>query len=173
MRGTRHAVPALVVAIVACSSSTDTTVSPLVAQCQAAANNFATLCAGSAPRPCFWTAYAKLCATGNTQLLVDSMKCLDNTTCRTFSDPNQGAACLAMVHTNGETDAAKTAVKVDCMQCQAPSCDTVTGTAEILPYLPDSDLSALPGCEGTTCDILAIPASCPSIPELAPFATCK
>jgi hypothetical protein len=142
----------------------------LVTECQAAANNFATLCAGSDPRPCLWNAYAKLCGTGQTQLLVDSMKCLDNTTCRTFSDPNQGESCLAQLHAANETQVAKAAIQSSCNTCGGSSCSTVTGTAEILPYLTDADLSAFASCNGNACNKIA--SACSSNESIAPFVAC-
>jgi hypothetical protein len=142
----------------------------LVLACQSAASHFATLCAGSDPRPCYWNAYAKLCATGRTQLLVDSMKCLDNTTCRTFSDPNEAASCLAQLHAADESASAKTAIENACSSCGGSSCSTITGTAEILPYLADADLATLVSCASAGCAGLA--PACASDEALAPFVAC-
>jgi len=143
---------------------------PLVADCQASASNFARLCAGSDPRPCLWNAYAKLCATGRTQLLVDSMKCLKNTTCRTFSDPNDAASCLAQLHAAGETAAAKSTIQGVCTSCGGSSCSTVSGVAEVLPYLTDAELVDWTSCNANQCTTLA--KGCSSSEALAPFAAC-
>jgi hypothetical protein len=143
---------------------------PLVAACEAAAKNFATLCVGDSARVCLWNAYAALCATGQTQLLIDSMKCLDNTICRTFSDPNEGAACLATLHTKSETAAAKALVQSQCAACGGTSCSTITGTAEIFPYLTDADLAALSTCAGTAC--VTTTTTCKTSPGISLFASC-
>jgi hypothetical protein len=143
----------------------------LVAQCQAAAKHFAKLCAGDDVRPCLWNAYAGLCATGQTQLLVDSMNCLDNTVCRTFSDANQGNACLERVHNAEETSTAKAVGAQYCTMCGGTNCSTVTGTMEIYPYLSDDQLAAVEMCDGgATCT--AGVSACPGAAELTPFIAC-
>ena len=146
------------------------TASPaLIAQCQSMAQNFATKCAGDDQRPCLWAGYTKLCTVGQTQLLVDSMNCLDATTCRTFSDANEGATCLASVQTAGETAAAKMFIQTQCAQCGGSNCATAAGTAEIYPYLLDADLSATATCFAATCPA-AFPVSCENVPGLTSFA---
>jgi hypothetical protein len=149
---------------------------PLVAECQGLAQNFETKCAGSSPRPCLWSAYVMLCATGLTQLLVDSMKCLDSTVCRSFSDPNDGQACLARVHVNGESTAAKSFISQTCSAC-GQGCATF-GTEEIFPYLSDGDLASLSGCDPALCSLFGSSdagvdaAACFANPDLAPFVAC-
>jgi hypothetical protein len=163
---------ALLCLSLACSGAPSTAgdAGPLVADCQAAANNFARLCAGSDPRPCLWNAYAKLCATGRTQLLVDSMKCLNNTTCRAFSDPNEAASCLAQLHAADQTAAAKSTIQRVCTSCGGSNCSTVSGVAEVLPYLTDAELVDWGSCSGNQCTTLA--KGCSSNAALAPFAAC-
>jgi hypothetical protein len=149
---------------------------PLVAECQALAQNFETKCAGSNPRPCLWSAYGKLCATGQTQLLIDSMNCLASTTCRTFSDPNSGQACLAQVHTNGESSAAKSFISQGCSAC-SQGC-AMFGTEEIFPYLSDADVASLSGCYPALCSLFGGPdagvdaGACFTNPDLALFVAC-
>jgi hypothetical protein len=149
---------------------------PLVAECQALAQNFETKCAGNNPRPCLWSAYVKLCATGQTQLLIDSMKCLASTTCRTFSDPNSGQACLAQVHANGASTAAKAFISQACSAC-GQSC-APAGAEEILPYLSDADLASLSGCDPALCALFGASdagvdaGGCFANPDLAPFVAC-
>jgi hypothetical protein len=148
--------------------------SALVAQCQSLAMNFQTKCAGSAPRPCLWAAYGQLCKTGRTQLLIDSITCLDATTCRTFSDPNQAAQCLAGVHGTGESAAARAFLSDTCSACGQTGCSAPpTGTAEIYPYLTDADLMAVAGCRGSACTLDAIDKACAQISDIAPFAACS
>ncbi len=148
----------------------------LVAQCEALARNFQTRCAGSDPRPCLWGAYAQLCATGQTQLLVDSMNCLDSTTCRSFSDSNGGAACLASVHASGETTEAKTFLQNECTVCGG-TCPLPVGTAEVFPYLTDADLASLSTCSTALCtyftDADAGGNACPPNADFALFSACQ
>jgi hypothetical protein len=136
--------------------------SSLVTECQSLAQNFQQKCAGDDVRPCLWSAYAKLCATGQTQLLIDSMKCLDSSTCRTFSDPNEGESCLAKLHAMSETQAAKSFIQSGCNACDAGNCGTVSGTEEIFPYLLDSDFSSLGSCASQAMCSSAFPVSCES-----------
>jgi hypothetical protein len=144
----------------------------LVAQCQALANNFGTLCMGDAPRPCMWSGYAKLCTSGRTQLLIDSMKCLDQTTCRTFSDPNQGEACLVSLHGTPASAASNMLIENMCAACGGTNCVEQDAIAEIVPYLTDGDVVALNACRGTACDLNAIVKSCASVPTVGLFSAC-
>ena len=145
----------------------------LVAQCQALASNFETRCAGDDTRRCTWGAYAELCGTGQPQLLIDSMNCLESTTCPAFSDANAGNACLATVHLSGESTSARTYLETFCTACGGSNCSTITGTAEILPYLSDADVTSLAGCRGSACTLSALVTSCGSVPGVALFAACK
>ncbi|HEY1958799.1 MAG TPA: hypothetical protein VGH28_24460 [Polyangiaceae bacterium] len=144
----------------------------LVAQCETQAQHFATLCAGDDIRPCLWNAYAKLCATGKTQLLVDSMNCLDQTTCRTFSDPNEAATCLSNVHATGESQASKDFVQNECTACGNP-CPTIGGDAEIVPYLTDADVASLASCSSGACTIDAVIQQCASVQDVGYFDVCE
>jgi hypothetical protein len=171
------AIAALALALaLACSTSTTPGTgaadSALVGQCEALAQNFADKCAGDDVRPCLWAGYKKLCSTGQTKLLVDSMNCLDARTCRTFSDPNDGESCLQRVHGAGETPAAKAAITMQCSACGGTMCSTVKGTDEIFPYLTDGDLQATSSCAGTTgcTGMMPLPSACQTVPGLAPFA---
>lgn len=143
----------------------------LVAQCEAQAKHFATLCAGEDVRPCMWNAYAELCATGKTQLLVDSMNCLDQTTCRTFSDPNDGETCLASVHATGESQASKDFIQSWCTACGDP-CPDIGGDAEVVPYLTDADVASVGTCSSDACAIGALIQQCASVPDVGDFASC-
>jgi hypothetical protein len=134
------------------------------------AQNFEQKCAGDDVRPCLWSAYGKLCATGQTQLLIDSMKCLDSTTCRTFSDPNEGAACLAKLHAMNETPAAKSFIQGACNQCDAGNCGTVSGTDEVFPYLLDSDFPELGSCGSQLECSGTFPVSCESNQNVGYFS---
>jgi len=144
----------------------------LVAQCEALAMHMGANCAGSDPRPCVWEGYRQLCHLGNTQLLIDSMNCLDQTTCRSFSDPNQGATCLAMVHPMEETSGVRAVDTTICNACGSSGCDVPQSTGEILPYLSDADANMIAACRGTACTIDAIVAACPMVPGIAPFTSC-
>lgn len=145
----------------------------LVAECQTLAHHFATLCAGSDPRPCEWNAYADLCRTGQTQLLVESMKCLAQNTCRTFSDPNAAATCLDTLHKSSQSAAAKKWISDTCTACNGTNCSQVNGTDEILPYLGDADIAALSSCQGSACSVDGIVQACASsISDLQPFLAC-
>ncbi len=145
----------------------------LVAECQSQANHFATLCAGDDVRPCMWDAYAKLCVTGETQLLVDSMNCLDQTTCRTFSDANGGVACLDKTHASEESSASQSYITSTCTACKETDCAASVGVAEIFPYLTDTDIAALPACQKSACDLTTLVENCAAtIPDLALFLAC-
>jgi hypothetical protein len=154
-------------------TGTNTDAGPLVAECQTLAKNFETKCSGSNPRPCVWQAYGKLCATTpKLQLLVDSMKCLDASTCRIFSDPNQGAACLAAAHQAGQSPAAKKAIEDGCTACGGSNCSTVTGQVEVIPYLSDSEIAQLAACKGNACTIDALIKACGNVPNVGLFTAC-
>ena len=145
----------------------------MVAQCESLAANFATLCAGDPGRVCGWNAYGQLCRTGNAALLVASMSCLDQTVCRTFSDPNDGAACLTTAHASGETPAVRAAIESGCTACGGTGCTTVQGTAEILPYLSDADAAMFAGCRGTACSLVEVIAACSTVPGFGLFSSCR
>jgi hypothetical protein len=148
----------------------------LIAQCQTQAQHFATLCAASAPRPCLWNAYAQLCATGQTQLLIDSMNCLDQNTCRTFSDANNGVSCLDTLHSTDESQASRQFIIDSCNACtDAGGCAASYGTAEIFPYLTDADIALLTSsnCRGTACTIdSAVQACASTVPDVNLFLAC-
>jgi hypothetical protein len=145
----------------------------LIAQCQTMAQNYATLCAGDDVRPCLWNAYAELCVTGETQLLVDSMNCLDKNTCRTFSDANGGVSCLDTLHASEESQASQQFIVNNCTSCGDSNCQSEVGIAEIFPYLPDADIAALSSCVGTACDLDTLVPNCAStVPDLNLFLTC-
>jgi len=147
----------------------------LIAQCQTQAQHFATLCAGSDPRPCLWNAYAQLCATGQTQLLIDSMSCLDQNTCRAFSDPNNGLACLNALHSTNESAASKQFIVDSCNACTDAGCATSYGVAEIIPYLSDADIAALESsnCVGTACTLdSAVQACASAVSDVNLFLAC-
>lgn len=145
----------------------------LVTQCQTLANKFAGLCSGDAPRPCLWNAYAELCQSGQTQLLIDSMNCLDQTTCRTFSDPNEGEACLDSTHASEEPIASQSFITQTCAACNQTNCAAGVGVAEIIPYLTDADVAALASCRGNACDLNTLVQNCAAtIPDVALFLSC-
>ena len=145
----------------------------LVAQCQKQAQHFASLCAGDDVRPCTWNAYAKLCQTGETQLLVDSMNCLDQTTCRTFSDANGGVACLGKTHASEESSASSDYITSTCTACKQSNCSASVGIAEIFPYLTDADIAALATCQKNGCSITTLVENCAAtIPDVALFLAC-
>ncbi len=145
----------------------------LVAQCQTLANKFAGLCSGDAPRPCLWNGYAQLCQSGQTQLLIDSMNCLDQTVCRLFSDPNEGEACLDTTHASEEPVASQNFITQTCAACNQTNCAAGVGVAEIIPYLTDADIAALASCRGNACDINTLVQNCAgAIPDVALFLSC-
>lgn len=184
----------LAASAVACSqsSSTGTTdggagdapaSSDLVAKCVSLATSFAQICndeyTGDAHTPdtervCIWNSYAQICRTGNTQLLLDSMNCfMGNPSCWIFSDPNNAATCLATVHASGESAAARALVQDECTRCGGTSCSTVTGQAELVPYVSDSEVAAIRSCLGTACTNAEILANCASVPDVASIYACK
>jgi hypothetical protein len=147
----------------------------LVAQCESLASTLSAGCmtTNDASRACFFTAYGKLCSTGNTKLLVDAMNCVSGATCRSFSDPNDSATCLAQAAAADETPASRANLETLCMACGGSDCATITGTGEIVPYLPDSELASLIACVGTThCSASQLASSCAGVPDVAPFAAC-
>ncbi len=145
----------------------------LIQQCQSMAQNYATLCAGDDVRPCLWNAYASLCVTGETQLLVDSMNCLDKNTCRTFSDANGGVSCLDTLHASEESQASQTFIVNDCTACNQTNCQAEVGVAEIFPYLTDADIAALSSCAGSACDLDTLIQNCAStVPDVNLFLSC-
>jgi hypothetical protein len=120
-----------------------------------------------------WNAYAKLCETGDTKLLVDSMNCLDQSTCRTFSDANGGVACLDKIHASEESSASKGYIVDTCTTCMGTSCSASVGIAEIFPYLTDGDIAGLPACEKNACEITTLVKNCAAtIPDIALFLAC-
>jgi len=154
---------------------------PLVAQCQALAMQFVTNCydefgadGGRTPdtaRVCLWTAYARLCATGNTKLLVDSMNCFSgNPSCWTFSDCNDACTCLASVHTAEEPAATKAFLQKQCTACDGTDCDTITGQYELIPYLSDETIAAVNACLGNVCSNADAGVHCATdVPDLTDF----
>jgi hypothetical protein len=148
----------------------------LVEPCQQLARQFAANCSAERPpdvgRACLWTAYAHLCATGNAQLLLDSMNCFQgNPSCWTFGDCNTACACLAGVHRAEQSAVARAFIAKQCNLCGGASCGTVTGRVDVLPYLPDSVLNAFDACFGNTCSNSDAGAHCVSVwPELTEFA---
>lgn len=144
----------------------------LVGECEALATSLEAACAGSEPRPCIWGAYRQLCASGNTQLLVDSMRCFDGTVCRTFSDPNEAAECLTTAHESGLTATARATIQGVCEACGGSGCEAVFPSIEILPYLSDEDLAAVPTCRGDACNLDALIAACGAEPGFDLFASC-
>ncbi len=141
-------------------------------ECEVLANTFATNCSDVAARACAWRAYAQLCRIGNASLLLASMRCLDATECRTFSDPNDGADCLMALHTANQSATARRVITAGCTRCGGTECDRVISAAEIVPYLIDADIEAMETCGGSACSLDDVIAACSSIPAVAPFAAC-
>jgi len=136
------------------------------------AQGFAALCTGDATQQCFWNAYGQLCATGYAVLLVNSMACLDQTTCAAFSNPGTGAACLGNVHKFDESSASKAFVQSVCNACGNP-CPNIGGDAELIPYLTLADITKLSSCSSGACTIDDVIKDCAtSIPDVAYFASC-
>ncbi len=157
--------------------------SALIAKCESLATSFANVCndeyTGDAHTPdtqrvCIWTTYAQICRTGNTQLLVDSMNCFGtNPSCWIFSDPNSAARCLANVHASGESAAARALLQDVCTRCGGTNCSSVTGQAELIPYVSDSEIAAISACLGSGCTNAEFVANCPSVPDVAGIFACK
>jgi hypothetical protein len=150
----------------------DDAADPLVTECQRLADVFATHCAGSGLRPCIWQSYRMLCRTGNTQLLVDSMRCLDETTCRTFSDPNDGEECLRTTHQSAWSTTLQSFSTEICTACGGTGCDGVQPLTEIVPYIPDAEIAELSSCRGEACDLESLLTACRDVHSLAAFYAC-
>jgi hypothetical protein len=154
----------------------------LVAQCQTLAMQFAASCqnqvGGDAPAPdtqrvCIWNAYAQLCATGNAKLLVDSMSCFaGNPNCWTFSDCNTACTCLGTVHSAEESATAQSVIQSACVAC-GTDCTTTLAQAEVLPYLPDSELTAFLACTDGGCAQLDSGVECASVDPAFSVFSCK
>lgn len=156
-------------------SSTGDGGAALVAACQARAAVLSANCEGASGDPirvCLWAAYGELCETGNAQLLLDSMECLDDTLCRSFSDPNDGRACLDAAHEAGRSAAADAAITGGCTRCGGVGCDTVSGALELIPYLSDSEIAALADCGSTSCTIDDTIHACSKRLSIMPFDAC-
>jgi hypothetical protein len=143
----------------------------VVALCQATAHSLAAMCTGSTMQQCFWNAYASLCATGYTTLLLDSMGCLDTTTCSAFSDAD-ASTCLGNVHQFDESNASKSFVQSVCNACGNP-CPNIGGAAEVIPYLTQADDAALSSCSMGACTIDDVIKDSASIPDVAYFNACE
>jgi hypothetical protein len=154
-------------------ASDSATPSPLVAECEARATAMAANCADA--RVCMWEGYRELCARGRTQLLLDSMACFSDTTCRTFSSPGESVACLEAVHAAGQSPAARAAITAMCRSCEGPDCDAVASWMELIPYLSDADIALFEECRGNgaACSVDHVITGCSaSVPGLAAFAGC-
>jgi hypothetical protein len=167
---------------------TDADAGPLVAQCQALAMSFASTCYNEytgdtltpdTERVCIWQAYAHLCQTGRTQLLLDSMMCFgQNPSCWTFSDSNSARTCLNNVHAASPPSAALVAfANRYCNACDAgggcadAGASLSGGEAEVIPYMTDAQLTEISAClADASCSSSYLPA-CTAVPELALF-TC-
>ena len=141
----------------------------LIEECEAAALHRRDLCSGT--RVCLWEGYRRMCRTGNTQLLVDAMRCLHPTRCRTFSDPNRARACLERVVGGGTPASARTLLADVCVACGDPPERCTGGTAEIFPYLTDLETAAVRGCL-RTCSLRSIVEECAGTVESIGGFTC-
>lgn len=162
---------AATVTVDAASSSTPLT------RCQQLARNAQENCAESNGaddvRVCLWRSYESLCETGDEARLTSAIECLSQTACRTFSDANDGRACLQAQNTaSGPRWAAYQAVTETCGS--TATADSFA-ESEVFAYLTDADAALLDSCVHTTpCSLESIFADCASsIPALAPFATCE
>ena len=155
----------------------------LVAQCQALAMQFVANCyneffgadGGRTPdttRVCIWTAYSHLCATGNTNLLIDSMNCFNgNQYCWTFSDCNTACSCLDSLHAAEAPPATLSLLRAQCTACDYTDCASLIGEAEVIPYLADPTIAALAACAGGTCTNADAGVHCSSlIPNVGDFS---
>jgi hypothetical protein len=158
------------------SSDAGPTDEALIAECERLANVQRTNCTSvSEQRACAWEQYGVLCRSGNTRLLVDAMTCLDQTACRTFSDPNDAQACLDAL-ADDRTAASRQAQIDFCVACggQEAACARSTSTStEIVPYLSDTDIAALRECGLGQCSLDAILTACVDAPGVGMFATCN
>lgn len=143
-----------------------------VASCQQLAMTMAANCASVPIRQCIWNGYAQLCATGNTRLLVESMRCLGTTSCRTFSDANDAVACLTAAHAANETPAVRASLQSMCSSCDGGSCGSAGATAEIFPYLSDANIALVTACRGSACEPETTVMACRMSPAVAPFIAC-
>jgi len=143
--------------------------------CVALATTFRDHCAASNgstdERVHLWNGYVALCRTGNTDLLLASMQCMDSTQCRAFSDANEGNACLDALHASMQPAPISHWLEGFCSRCGSPDCPV--GRAEIIPYLPASEEPSLATCSASAaCTIDGVVAACgASVPQLTPFAT--
>jgi hypothetical protein len=160
---------------------------PLVAECQALAMTFANTCydeytgdtlTPDTERVCIWQAYAHLCQTGRTQLLLDSMMCFgQNPSCWTFSDSNDAATCLNNVHAASPPSPALVAFANQyCGACNtgggcADAGASLSGAgAELFPYMTDAQLSQTSSCLADASCNASLPSACTAVPELAIFS---
>lgn len=143
-----------------------------VARCVERAEHFRDLCASANgatdERVRLWAGYAELCQTGNTELLLASLECLDETQCRTFTDPNEDAACLEVVHA-GQPQPIRDVLVDVCDRCGLADCPAYR--FEIYPYLPATEAAPLAACSAeATCSADGLLAACErDIAQLAPF----
>ncbi|WP_236517432.1 hypothetical protein [Sandaracinus amylolyticus] len=142
-----------------------------VARCVELATHFRDHCADANgeddARVCLWEGYVELCRTGDTALLIAAMECLDDTQCRSFSDANEGGACLDALHAAQPASALRDAIEAHCAAC-GQTCPA--SQIEIFPYLPASAATALESCGGAdACTADAFFAAC--TPEIAPLAS--
>jgi hypothetical protein len=154
----------------------------LVSQCQALAMGFVANChdelgadgglTPDAARVCIWTAYSRLCATGNTKLLIDSMNCFNgNQYCWTFSDCNTACSCLDSLHAAEAPPATLALLRGQCTACGYTNCASVIGEAEVIPYLADATIATLAACAGDTCTNGDAGAQCRSlVPNASDFS---
>ncbi len=129
-------------------------------------------------RVCIWQAYAHLCQTGRTQLLLDSMMCFgQNPSCWTFSDSNNARTCLNNVHAASPASPALVAFATRyCGACDAGGGCADAGAslsgaeAELFPYMTDAQLTETSAClADASCSNTSLP-TCTAVPELALFS---
>lgn len=143
-----------------------------VARCIELATRFRDNCAapatGDADRVCLWDGYIELCETGDTELLIASMECLDETRCAAFSDAGEGDACLASVHAALRAAALGEVIEDRCTACGGSECAATASGAEILPYLRATAASHLERCAASSCSLDQIVDACAD--DVAPLA---
>jgi hypothetical protein len=102
------------------------------------------------------------------------MKCMDLDLCRTFSDANDGNACLGELHSRAQPAAARERLVSQCTQCGGGAeCSTTYGQAEIIPYLPSMELQDLSSCGLDACTIDGFLTECADVsPALDRFSQC-